>query len=314
MARSILSKRLAALAEDFSPLRFLSWTIEGSVMLLFWGLCRCLPVTLAARFGALVIGAAGPHLHKHRQVVTNLTIAMRGAPVAEIESTARAMWRNFGMVLAEYPHLRRIARDRFELEVAPGARAVFATGKRMILVTAHMANWEVGAAGISAAGARLAAIYSPQSNPVADWAVHHFRSVFGATYLPKDNAMRAWLKEGETGRSLGLIVDQRVDGGSMLPFFGVAAETVTTPARLAARLGCPLVPFRTVRIGLSRYRVCFEDPVAMPAEVVGRELAMTEAVLRRVEAWIQERPAEWLCSKRRWPKQRNGHATAALPG
>ena len=304
MARSILSKRLAALAEEFSPLRYLSWTLEGGVMLLFWGVCRCLPVALAARFGAFVVGTAGPKLHKHRQVVANLTVVLRGETAAEVERKARQMWRNFGMVLAEYPHLRQIVRERLEIEVAAGARTVFESGLRAIFVTGHLANWEVGAAGIIGRGARLAAIYSPQSNPAADWAVHRFRGVFGAGYLPKDNAMRAWLKEGEAGRSLGLVVDQRVDGGSMLPFFGVPAETVTTPARLAARLGCPLVPFRTVRTGIARYRVCFEAPIAVPAAPAGRELAMTEALLRRVEAWIRERPDEWLCSKRRWPKRR----------
>ena len=304
MARSILSKRLAALAEHFSPLRYLSWTLEGGVMLLFWGVCRCLPVERAAGFGAFVAGAAGPRLHKHRQVIANLTIALRGRSTADIERSGRAMWRNFGMVLAEYPHLEQIARERMEVDIAPAAQLVFDSGRRAIFVTAHLANWEVGAAAITAAGARLAAIYSPQSNPVADWAMRRWRGAFGAEYLPKDNAMRAWLKEGETGRCLGLVVDQRVDGGSVLHFFGEPAETVTTPARLAARLGCPLVPFRTVRTGRSRYRVYFEAPIAVPEAAEGRDLAMTEALLRRVEAWIRERPDEWLCSKRRWPKRR----------
>lgn len=319
MARLILSKRIAALAEDISPLRHLSWVLEGGIMLLFWGLCAVLPVAIASRFGGALVGAAGPRLHKHRHMIANLTVALRGRTPAEVEQIARAAWRNFGMVLAEYPHLRRIARDRLEYDVAPGARAVFAAEQRAIFVTAHLANWELGAAGIVHCGGRIAAIYSPQSNPAADWAMFRFRSAIGGEYLPKENAMRAWLREGQRGRSLGLVVDQRVDGGALLPFFGVAGETITTPARLATRLNCPLLPFRVLRIGVARYRVCFEAPVtaaeaqdvATTDTSVNAELALTNALLRRVEGWISERPGEWLCTKRRWPKQRDTQAAPA---
>jgi lauroyl/myristoyl acyltransferase len=83
------------------------------------------------------------------------------------------------------------------IKMTPGAAAVFASGKRAIFVTAHVGNWEISAHALVASGARLAAIYSPLSNPLVDWAMRRYRGVFPCEYMPKDNAMRTWLRKGE---------------------------------------------------------------------------------------------------------------------
>ncbi len=307
MARSVLSRRLASLSEETSWLRYVGWFVDGPAMLLFWGVCALLPPQFASRMGAAVLGFFGPRTHKHKHVLANLTVALRGATPAEIAVHAHAVWRGLGMVMSEYPHLARIGRTRMTVHIAPGAAAVFNSGKRAIFVTAHVGNWELGAPAITQSGARLAAIYSKQSNPLADWAIQRCRSVFACEYLPKENAMRAWLRMGSDGPSLALMVDQRVDGGELMAFFGIEGETVTTPARLAARNNVPLIPFRIIREGFARYSVQFEDPIARPQ---GSDAAavMMRALLKRFEAWICERPDEWMCTKRRWPKHRAGLA------
>ena len=301
MARSVLSRRLASISEEVSWLRYLGWFFDGPVILAFWGVCGLLPPAAASRLGAALVGFLGPRSHKQKHVLANLATALRDTPEQERRRIAKRIWRGLGMVMAEYPHMARIAHERMRIEMTPAAAAVFASGKRAIFVTAHVGNWEISAHALMSSGARLAAIYSPLSNPLVDWAMRRYRGVFPCEYMPKDNAMRTWLRKGEDGPSLALMVDQRGEGGDMLPFFGEPCETVTTPARLAARYGVPLVPFRVTREGDARYTVRFEDPVPRPAEG-DAALGMMAALTARFEAWIVERPHEWMCTKRRWPK------------
>jgi KDO2-lipid IV(A) lauroyltransferase len=65
------------------------------------------------------------------------------------------------------------------------------------------------------------------------------------------------------------------------------------------------VPAQVVRLEGARYRVIFHPPVH-PAEHCTdddeRALDMTRQLHRLFEDWIRERPEDWFCSKRLWPK------------
>ncbi len=95
-----------------------------------------------------------------------------------------------------------------------------------------------------------------------------------------------------------------------MPFFGLDAPAPLGPATLAARLRVPFVPVRIERLDRScRFRIT-AHPAIEPNRSVGdsREVArdMTARLYAQFEAWIRERPEQWLCLKRRWPDLRRG--------
>jgi KDO2-lipid IV(A) lauroyltransferase len=118
--------------------------------------------------------------------------------------------------------------------------------------------------------------------------------------------MRAVLRGLTRGRSIGFLNDTRQDDGEWVPFFGVPALTSTVPARLALRYGIDLVPARIERIGTgAHFRVTLAPPIEPdPALADPREQAraMTQRVNEVLADWIRERPEQWVCTKRRWPK------------
>ena len=63
------------------------------------------------------------------------------------------------------------------------------------------------------------------------------REAIGVDLVPRDGGMRALIRELGSGRSVGLVVDNRYDEGEWVPFFGIDTPTLTTPARLALRFG-----------------------------------------------------------------------------
>ena len=78
------------------------------------------------------------------------------------------------------------------------------------------------------------------------------------------------------------------------------------PARLALKHGCDFVPVRVERLGRdARYRVTYCEPIrprVANADLRGAARDMTEQLHSLFETWIRERPEEWWCGKRRWPK------------
>ena len=114
------------------------------------------------------------------------------------------------------------------------------------------------------------------------------------------------MRDVAEGRRLGWIVDQRHDQGELVPFFGMEALTATMPALLALKLDCDLVPVRVERIGGCRFRITAYEALSrdglehLDQRAAARDL--TARLNRQFEQWIRERPGQWRCFKRRWPK------------
>jgi Kdo2-lipid IVA lauroyltransferase/acyltransferase len=66
------------------------------------------------------------------------------------------------------------------------------------------------------------------------------------------------------GGVLGMLVDQKLNEGLAVPFFGRPAMTTPALAQFALRFRCPVIPVRPVRLGPARFRVICEPPMALP--------------------------------------------------
>jgi len=314
VAGELLGKRARRIALAVAPLRLLLQGIEAALLLAVWALTAPLPPAAASRFGAALFARVGPRLAKSRHVRRNLSFALPEADAATLAATERACWATLGAVLAEMPHLRRIAdlsRDppAVELAAAPGGETVMARvreGRAFVFVTAHLGNWELLPRLLVQHGREVAVAYTPQGNPLTDGLLQWRRRIAGIEFVGRRGGVRALLQALRQGRSLGLLVDLRSDEGEPVPFFGVPAMTSTAPARLALMAGTELVPTRVERLGPARFRVTVEAPVrpadpAAPAQA--RALDMTEQLNARFADWIRARPGDWLCTKRRFPKE-----------
>ncbi|MHA7815362.1 MAG: lysophospholipid acyltransferase family protein [Pseudohaliea sp.] len=284
--------------------RRIAWRAQALALGAFWACAGLLPARLAAAAGGRLFRWLGPLTRKQRFVARNLELAYPDLDPGTREAIAREVWSNFGAVLAEYPHLGRYAggdADALATEVHPATRALIDEGRPAVFVTAHLANWELPGLALSRLGIPLSVVYAPQSNPFVDAMLQHHRSALGCTFVPKTDSIRTLLGALKAGRSVGLLPDQRTDFGEPLPFFGRPAITAISPAWLALRRGCPLVPVRVERLAHGRYRVQVLAPLEGDAPSRAGVLALSRRLNALFEAWIRERPGQWLCMRRRWP-------------
>lgn len=308
MARLILASRFDRAAQRFRWLRSLLFGVEALFVYACWYGFKALSPERASRLGRRIVGFLGPRSAKVDILVANLRVAFHDATEEDIRAAARRFWGNLGAVFGEYPHLARIALAdggrRLEVVDQLGLASYRRGGKRAVFFGAHVANWELMALALARAGVPLLALYAPLQNERLGHLMDRARRQLGCDLLARDASPRPILKHLADGGSLGLLVDLKVDDGVEVPFFGQPMRTSATPARMAARFDCDLVPVSTERLGPAHYRVTVHAP--LPAPPPGAEDAQLRFRMRAMnaamEAFIRAHPDEWLATNRRWPK------------
>lgn len=272
-----------------------------------FGALGCLPLDWASAIGGALARTVGPRLGISKRAWLNLSRALPELSHPEVARIIVGMWDNLGRVAAEYPHLRKIR--VFE----PGGyvethgfehmdRAV-AAGRRMIIYSGHIANWEIGMLAAVQYGISVAQIYRAANNPLVDRMITRFRGDAGEL-IPKGTvAARRAITVLRRGAHLTMLADQKMNDGIPVPFFGRTAMTASALASLALRFDCDVLPARVERLGGARFRLTVFPPLPLPRS--GDHHADITALMTRVnqtlEAWIRDRPEQWFWLHRRWP-------------
>jgi len=308
MARLIFASALDRQAKRHAWLRAALFRLESFIVHLFWWSFRALAPQRSARLGRFVVGALGPRSAKATMVKDNLHIAFPDLDQAAIDDLALRTWRNIGLVFGEYPHLDRIAKlndnPRLQIDDRCGLGVYVRRERQAIFIGAHLSNWEIMALALAREGVPLLALHAPLQNPHLGKLMDRAREQLGCRMLARGESMRALIHQVREGGSLGLLLDLSMQDGEPVPFFGHPMRTSLTPARMALRYGCDIVPMRTQRLGDARFRVTAYPPLELPA--TGDDAADAIEITRRLNAlmeeWIRQQPDEWMCANRRWEK------------
>jgi Kdo2-lipid IVA lauroyltransferase/acyltransferase len=273
-----------------------------------FALFRAIPVETASAIGGKVARTIGPRLGITRRARKNLQRVFPEKPAAEIEAIIRDMWENLGRIATEYPHLSRMRVKtpdaNIEVRGLEHVTEAQARGKPMIFFAGHLANWEVCAIAAKECGAPLHLVYRPANNPWVEEIFREGRSGIAAGLLRKGaEGARSAVKLLRDGHDLGILIDQKMNDGIAVPFFGRDAMTAPALARLALRFDCAVLPVQAERLEGARFRVTVHPLMKLErSDDVQRDtLALMTKANALLEDWIRQRPAQWLWLHRRWP-------------
>jgi KDO2-lipid IV(A) lauroyltransferase len=282
--------------------------IEGIGAFLMFGFFGLLPVAWASWLGGSCARLIGPRLRISRRARRNLKLAMPELDDAAIERILRGVWDNLGRVVAEFPHLRKF--NAYE----PGGRIEIAgqenvprpgdPGPPALFFSAHYGNWEMAQLAGAQTGLRITQIYRAANNPIVDRLINQVRSVTGSELVPKGaTAARSALAALHESRPIAMLVDQKLNDGIAVPFFGRDAMTAPALARLALRFGSPVLPVRVERLPRAHFRIVVEPPIRYErsGDAARDTLALMTQVNQVLERWIRARPDHWFWLHRRWP-------------
>lgn len=254
------------------------------------------------------------NLPARRNVLRNLRHVLPHA------SWLRLRWetlRVFVTVVTNYYDLLRLGsvdRDRVpELFVAHGWQhldAALARGKGVIILSAHVGNFNVVASYPAALGYRSGIIAERlYPAPLFDY-VSRLRSALGVAVIsPGAESLRPIVRLLRENGILLVAGDRNVAGeGPLLPFFGEPASLPIGPVIVAMRTGAALVPAYTIRRPGKASLVEIEPAIELvrtgnrEADIAANAALMVAAL----ERMISRDPGQWSVLQPVWPETRGG--------
>lgn len=289
-------------------LQDLNWRLEAAAFQGLFGFLRLLGVERASGFGGKLLRTLGPLTGTHRTVTRNLRIAFPDMDAAERDRLAVDQWEQTGRTFAELAVMDRLTPESGRIDIVGLERlhAVRDSGRPVVLISGHLANFEVMAAVIMSAGVPCQVTYRAANNPYVDALIRQSRERYGIKlFAPKGDGTRELMAGMKRGESIALLVDQKYSQGPEVEFFGQPVNASPGAARMALKFGTVMQPLSVVRLPGVRFRVTAHEPIAVPdtGDKAADVLAGVQAANGFVEDRVREHPVDWFWVHKRWPPQ-----------
>ena len=275
---------------EFMLLRVVSW--------LFWliGLDR------ASAVGGWIGRTIGPRLAASRKARRHIEMALPYVSDDMLDNLVAGMWDNLGRVIAEYPHLEKISRERLQIRGQEHIEVALNGGKGAVMFSAHLANWEGVPPYIQQHfGKPVNLMYRAPNNAHVDRLLTRYRTLGGRikALTKSRQGGQAAMKALKNGEIIGILIDQKYNEGIPVPFFDMPAMTNPVFVKMAQKYQAPLLPFSIRRMAGAHFEVECYPPLDLEGRSVEAVIAEAHQLLER---WIHNAPEQWLWLHKRWPE------------
>ena len=279
-------------------------------------LIRFLPHGAALAFGRLVGRLARLLLWKKTDKCEARCVKSLGVGVTLARDIVKKSFVNMGMSVVEFirfPCMKDRVKDFAIFDEASKKilTEAISRGRGVILMVAHMDNWELAAMRVISEGFPLHVVYTPQRNQGgANDIITKIRTETEGMLLIGNKG--AGLREiFRALRSGGVVVimqdlDARRDG-IIMNFLGLPASTHDGVVKLYQKFKCPIIPVHYLRDprDFSRHSVTFTEILSDRTDKNGRPFgedleASLELCNEVIESWIRQTPEQWMWIMDRW--------------
>lgn len=240
-----------------------------------------------------------------KRTLSNLSLA-KDLKLSNTETIeiAKKSFENLVIVCLEYAKLYK-EKDISKLAKCLNpekAANIINSGKSVIFLTGHQANWEIP---LLEASRRFkgVAIGKPTKNKLLYNWILKIREKYGGKVVEPKEAVKESLKmlKKENG-SVGIVGDQGMpNSGFSSMFLGREAYSSTLPALLAYKTKSPIIVITIVRTKNSFYELTYSDPIWPTEAPLEQEIPrLTKESLKILEESIKKNPSDWLWQHNRW--------------
>ena len=214
---------------------------------------------------------------------------------------------NHGRWLAEMlrmPVLGDATEDLCSIHGEENLRKAFDGGKGVILLSAHIGNWELAASRVTRMGVPVEAIGAEQRDPRLTELLFALRASGGVVTIGKGLDLKGALRCLQGGKALAILLDQDAKKkGVVVPFMGRPASTPYGPVKMSWKIGSPIVPVFCIRRddGI-HHDLTFLPALDLPPADGGEEAlkAAVKACNDVLGEWIARFPGQWMWVYPRW--------------
>lgn len=209
---------------------------------------------------------------------------------------AGLVYENLFHTLADGLHCGEVRATTAGLEKLLAAHE---SGRGVIVCGMHLGSWDIGLRELCATGVPTAVVYRPTANPRIRQRMREIGGAWGVRWIRLDDpwSLVRWLRDGHV---LSIMCDQTPgERGVCASFLGVRTVFPQGPARLALRLGAPVVIGIHVREGpgdvTTRCESIIDPRLARSAQRPAEDL--TRRIAQAFEPWLLEYAEQynWAC-------------------
>lgn len=248
--------------------------------------------------------------YRKKVVYTNLSNAYPNKTKEEIHRIANDFYRYFGRLLAESLKLFSISKSEIRKRVSFKNEDLIKTylkeDRDVIVVMGHYGNWEWGLLATTLYFYdEMVAIYKPLSSDFWNNKMKTIRSKFSGTMVSMKESVRYLLRKSDKGRLIGIVTDQTPSSEEInywINFLNQKTPVFLGTEKLAKKLNSPIFFAKVNPKSHNCYEIEFELLTNNPKDTVEGEI--TNLHSKRLEKDINNNPAYWLWSHRRWKHQK----------
>ena len=284
-------------------MRNIAYLLEFILIKFLFILFQLIGYRLSSNLGFFIGKAIGPLFRSKRMIIQNLEKANIRL-IDDPSQIASNVLGNYGRIFAEYVYLKKFRNNELKKYVSIDGlehlENIKKNNKKAVFISGHFNNFELMAMEIEKAGIDLAAIYRPLNNIFLNNTMEKIR---------KENICKNQIKKGRAGsreiiknlikgRSIALMIDQRVREGEKVKFFNNLATTTTIPAQLVKKYNCELVPIYIERKKSNYFKIYISKPI----KVIKTKsiLEITEFLNQVLEKMILKNVDQWIWTHDRW--------------
>ncbi|WP_410796023.1 lysophospholipid acyltransferase family protein [Palleronia sp. LCG004] len=265
-------------------------------------LALALPYAARVRtMGWLCARVVAPLAGWRKRIRANLALARPDLDTAEVERLVRRVPDNVGRTLIEIysgaefkDHVRGTPLSGPGLEPLQAARAA---GRPVVLVTAHLGNFDALRATLITEGYDLGALYRPMRNKAFNTHYVGALASIGEPLFPSNRkGVTGFVRHLADGGIIGILTDVYSSKGADVTFFGQSAPTAISACDWAVKYDALVVPCYGIRRpGGLDFDIRLEEPIPL-----GDPVEMTQAINDNLETLVRAHMDQWFWIHRRW--------------
>lgn len=240
-----------------------------------------------------ILGASGVQKNKEREII------------------ARDVFRNFAKYLIDFFRFSKIdaayIKNSVKIIGLSNLEEALKECKGVILLSAHLGNWELGGCIIGKLGYPISAVALTHKNrKVNDFFINQ-RIIGNVKSIEIGASLRSCYRVLKNNGLLALLGDRNFSAtGLSTEFFGRKACMPKGPAVLSIRTGALIVPIFITRERDDTFKMVIEKPIRPPASGENED-SVTESLMKRyltsIENCIKQLPDQWYVFKDFWDDQ-----------
>tara|TARA_Y100000816_G_scaffold204163_1_gene150529 strand:- start:3601 stop:4464 length:864 start_codon:yes stop_codon:yes gene_type:complete len=282
----------------------LVYFLEFIIIAIFFLIFKIIGYKAASNFGCLIGRVLGPLFRSKKIIVKNIRNYKSSLEKGEIDRIIKKMWGNYGRILAEYPHIANFRKKKLEKYIKIVGREklekIKKINKPVIFISGHFNNFELMAMIIEREGIELSAVYRPLNNKFLNIIMEYIRKKYICKNQIKKGlkGVKEALSYFKNGKSLAIMIDQRVSQGIDSKFFGKNAFTTTIPAQFVKKFDCAIQPVHIERINDFYFKIVFGNQLHF------KENHDIKYITEKLNFWLEDKiiknPDQWIWTHDRW--------------